>query len=145
MPNTTRRYLSALARTTRVAHDWAQAVIAVLSLAVSVLTGWRFGVAWGVAMFLACALLVTVVTGWRLARDMGTRIPPGWNAIIHGVQDGEGEWIPPGYRVVMGTGLVTDDQGNVVQGRDCRVVGGSNNNVSGVGRVVRGSGNTIIG
>lgn len=63
----------------------------------------------------------------------GTLIPPAYAAIITGQQEGEGEWVPPGYVVAMGPGYASDQHGNMAEGPDARIYGGEGNTVLGAG------------
>lgn len=84
-----------------------------------------------------CGLAATLVVGFlwfliiapykqrnelrELTKTCGTLVPTGWKANLDGEQFGEGTWFPPGYKVTMGPGIVTDDRGNTLSGG--RIVG----------------------
>ncbi|MHB8185498.1 MAG: hypothetical protein ACYDDU_05305 [Dermatophilaceae bacterium] len=61
----------------------------------------------------------------------GTLIPPGYAAIVTGEQYEPGEWVPPGFKVELGPGSVSDDKGNSVSGTNSRIYGGVGNTVIG--------------
>ena len=123
------RYAASLGATAKRAHDWTQYLLGVGSLTASVVTGWRFGVAWGAAALFGSLFGLSAVTGIGLLSPArradstgGTLIPPGFAAIVTGEQQHEGEWVPPGFKVTMGQGAVTDDLGG-----EARVYGGHGN------------------
>jgi hypothetical protein len=64
------RFLRHSTETVRTIHDYAMFVVTVASLAVSLVVGWKFGVAWGVATFLGVIASVFFATGVRLVRKL---------------------------------------------------------------------------
>jgi hypothetical protein len=120
---------SALAAAFTVLQGWlgkpAAALVAVLALT-AVLSG-----------LITLKAMKREVQRLALAEVTGTLIPPGHNAIITGSPSAMGEWVPPGYDVLHGSGALADHHGNVIHGgSDNRIYGALSATVGGVNNVV---------